>query len=251
MCRLAGLRIVVTRAKHQAEELARPLRDLGADVILAPVIGIAPAADPAPLREAAGRCDQYDWIIFTSANAVLAFAAELIEPPPPSLRVAAIGAATREAAEKSGFAVSVVPREYVAESLVESLGAQNLAGKRVLIPAAAVAREVVPQTLAELGAQVERVEAYRNVIPPGAEQRITEVFRDPYPDWVTFTSSSAAENTCKLAATGALQQVKIASIGPITSATVRKLGLVVTAEARVPGAAGLAEAICATDRFQR
>lgn len=250
MCNLAGLRIVVTRATHQAEELASPLRDLGAEVILAPVIGIAAPADPAPLREAAAQCDEYDWIIFTSANAVTALAAEL--PPPHTSfrpRVAAIGSATRDAAEKNGFTVEVVPAAYVAESLVEALGMQDLTGQRILIPSAAVTRDVVPQALRKLGARVERVEAYRNVIPSGAEERVAEVFREPYPDWVSFASSSAAENTSKLALREALQKVKIATIGPITSATVRKLGLIVTAEARVHSAEGLVEAICAAACF--
>ncbi len=246
MCHLAGLRIVVTRATHQAEELANPLRDLGAEVILAPVIGIAAPADPAPLREAAAQCDEYDWLIFTSANAVTAFAAELPQPHMSCrARVAAIGSATREAAEKNGFTVAVVPAEYVAESLAESLGSEDLTGQRILIPSAAVTRDIVPQALRKLGARVEPVEAYRNVIPSGAEERLAEVFRNPYPDWVTFASSSAAENTCKLAGFEALQKVKIAAIGPITSATVRKLGLTVAAEARLHTAAGLVEAICA------
>ena len=250
MCNLTGMRIVVTRATHQAEELAGPLRDLGAEVILAPVIGIAGPADPAPLREAAAQCDQYDWIIFTSANAVTAFAAELPQPHASCRpRVAAIGSATRQAAEKNGFAVAVVPAEYVAESLVEALGKQDLTGQRILIPSAAVTRDVVPQALRELGARVEQVEAYRNVIPSGAQERVAEVFREAYPDWVTFTSSSAVENTSKLAGLEALRKVKIAAIGPITSATVRKLGLAVSAEARVPSAAGLVEAVCAAACF--
>ncbi|MBV8867144.1 MAG: uroporphyrinogen-III synthase [Acidobacteriaceae bacterium] len=247
MCNLVGIRIVVTRATHQAEELASPLRELGADVILAPVIGIAAPADPAPLREAAAQCDEYDWIIFTSANAVTAFAAELPQPRPScAARVAAIGASTRKAAEDSGFAVAVVPAEYVAESLVEALGTQHLMGARILIPSAAVTRDVAPQALRKLGARVETVEAYRNVIPSGSKERIAEVFTEPYPDWVTFASSSAAENTLKLSGREALQRVKVATIGPITSGTVRKLGLTVAAEARVHNAAGLVEAICAS-----
>ncbi len=245
MCDLSGLRIIVTRAAHQAEDLADPLRELGAGVILAPVIGITAPADPAPLREAAAQCDDYDWIIFTSANAVAAFAAELPRPRPAcAARVAAIGPATREAAEKNGFEVAVVPAEYVAESLAEALGKQNLKGKRILIPSAAVTRDVVPQALGKLGAQVERVEAYRNVIPSGAGERMVEVFREPFPDWVTFASSSAAENTWKLAGSEALQRVKIATIGPLTSAAVRKVGLTVAAEARVHSMVGLVEAIC-------
>ncbi len=245
MCDLSGMRIVVTRATHQAEELANPLRELGAEVILAPVIGITAPADAAPLREAAAQCDEYDWIIFTSANAVTAFAAELPQPRSScGARVAAIGTATREAAEKNGFLVAVVPAEYVAESLVEALGKEDLSGKRILIPSAAVTRDVAPQALVKLGARVQVVEAYRNVIPSGAAEKMAEVFREPYPNWVTFASSSAAENTWKLAGEDALRRVKIATIGPITSATVRRFELMVAAEARVHSAAGLVEAIC-------
>src|SRR5689334_8684998 len=103
---LQGLRVVVTRASHQAEELAAPLRALGAEVILLPLIDIAPPLNPGPLRHAAARSNEYDWIIFTSANAVHAFTAQL-----PELlrvlkaRIATVGAATRETAEERGFRV--------------------------------------------------------------------------------------------------------------------------------------------------
>ncbi len=245
MYNLSGLRIVVTRATHQAGELAMPLRDLGAEVLLVPAIGIAGPSDPAPLREAAAQCDQYDWIIFTSVNAVTAFTAELPEPRPAcSARVAVIGPATRDAAEQSGFSVSVVPLSYLAESLVEALGTADLSGKRILIPSAAVTREVVPGALRERGAIVDVVEAYRNIVPSGAAERVAEVFVEPLPDWVTFASSSAVENTIKLVDAGTLRRIKIATIGPITSESVRKHGLEVAAEAREHSAAGLVEALC-------
>ncbi len=234
----------MTRATHQAEELAAPLRELGAEVLLAPAIGIAPPSDPAPLREAAAQCDDYSWIIFTSVNAVEAFATELPLPRSCRARCAAIGAATREAAEKNGLSVSVVPAEYVAESLVEALGAENLKGQRVLIPSAAVTRDIVPGALRALGANVEVVEAYRNVIPPGAEVRAAEVFRKPWPDWVTFTSSSAVRNTVALAGVEAIAQMRIASIGRVTSHSIREHGLSIAAEAQQPGIEELAKAIC-------
>ncbi len=101
---LEGLRIVVTRAAHQAEELAQPLRELGAEVILLPAIGIAPPSDPEPLRQAAARCDEYDWIIFTSANTIQPFIRELRQPAGRcKSRIATIGAATREIAEAGGL----------------------------------------------------------------------------------------------------------------------------------------------------
>jgi uroporphyrinogen-III synthase len=237
---LTGLRIVVTRAVHQAEELAAPLRELGAEVILVPVIAIAPPSNAKPLEEARARAQQYDWIIFTSANAVAAFGAIAQG----SARIATVGAATREVAGQHGFHVSVTPGKYVAESLVESLGA-SLAGKRVLIPSAAVARDVVPVELRKRGATVDVVEAYRNVVPAEAAQRVTEVFRDPIPDWVTFASSSAVDNLVQLAGLRVLKDIRIATIGPVTSRTVEKHGLQVAAEAQIHTVEGLVNALAA------
>lgn len=241
---LDGVRVVVTRAAHQAAELARPLRELGAEVILLPTIGIAPAADLAKLRRAARNCNHYDWIIFTSANAVAAFVAEMpfaarnCRP-----RIAAIGAATRAAVEEQGFPVSMMPDKYVAESLVASFAAEDLHGRRILIPTAAVTRDVVATELRKRGAHVDVVEAYRNILPPETEERARAVFREPYPDWVTFASSSAVDNLVSLIGTEPLSRVKIATIGPITSATARKHRLAVAAEAREQTAPGLVEAV--------
>jgi len=241
---LDGLRIVVTRAAHQAEELARPLRELGAEVILTPVIGIAPPADPAPLREATSRADEYDWILFTSANAIRAFAAELAQSPATcKASIAAVGSATRDAAEQHGFTVTLVPDRYVAESLVQSFVDKDLNGRRILIPSAAVTRDIVPAELRKCGAHVDVVEAYRNVIPPEAAERAKAVFREPYPDWVTFASSSAVNSLVRLIGPEPLRKVKIATIGPVTSATVRKHGLEVAAEAEIHTVDGIAEAV--------
>jgi uroporphyrinogen-III synthase len=244
MKKLDGLRIVVTRAAHQAEELAAPLRERGAEVLLLPVIAIAPPADPHALEQAAVHADQFDWIVFTSANAITAFVAALGHLPGElRARVATIGAATRTAAESAGFAVSLTPEKYVAEALVESFGQENLAGQRVLIPSAAITRDVVAPGLRARGAIVEMVEAYRNVIPDGAAARAWEVFREPFPDWVTFASSSAVENLARLAGAHKLARVKIASIGPVTSAAVRAHGLEVTVEAVPQNVEGLVESI--------
>ncbi|MGA8026876.1 MAG: uroporphyrinogen-III synthase [Bryobacteraceae bacterium] len=237
---LGGLRIVVTRASHQAEELAQPLRDSGAEVILLPVVGIAPPADPEPLRSAAEHCDEYDWIIFTSTNAVAAFAAELSQGAKHcTSRIATVGSTTRQAAENHGFRVSITPREYVAESLVQAFEDEDLTGRRILIPSAAVTRDVVRSKLQERGAQVRAVEAYRNVIPEGSAERARTIFREPYPDWVTFASSSAVENLVRLIGIHPLHRTRIATIGPITSETVRKHALAVAAEAGVHSVSGL------------
>jgi len=241
---LAGTSVVVTRAVHQAEELAEPLRSLGAEVLLLPVIEIAPPADSAPLEEAAAQAREYDWIIFTSANAVAAFAAELQEPLyARQTRVATIGAATHDVAEQYGFEVSLTPEKFVAESLVAAFGNENLDGRRILIPSAAVTRDVVPRELRKRGAIVDVVEAYRNVIPAAAPARAHAIFAEPLPTWVTFASSSAVDHLLEMINVDVLQQVKIASIGPVTSETVRGHSLTVAVEAREHSTKGLVEAM--------
>ncbi len=241
---LRGQRIVVTRARHQAEELAGPLRELGAEPILLPLIGIAPPEDKTALVRAAEHAAEYDWIIFTSANAIAAFVAELPDTgewfrP----RIATIGPATREVAEEYGLRVELTPEKYVAESLAEAFRAHPLDGKRLLIPSAAVARDVVPNELRKRGAEVDVVEAYRNVIPYEAPAQAQAVFQEPLPDWVTFASSSAVEHLLALVDVEVVKEVKIASIGPATSATVERFGLTVAAEGLKHTVEGLIDAM--------
>lgn len=244
MGKLAGQRIVVTRAIHQSADLAQPLEDLGAKVIVLPTIAIVPPSDTEPLRRAAAGVDEFDWIIFTSTNAVAAFAAEL-RIPAAALKagVATVGAATREAAEQCGFRVAITPEKYVAESLVEAFRSRELEGKRLLLPSAAVTRDVVASELGKCGAEVTVVEAYRNVVPAEAIAEAPRIFCEPYPDWVTFTSSSAFDNLFRLVGAEPLSKVKIASIGPITSERVRRRGLQVSIEASVHSIEGLIVAL--------
>jgi uroporphyrinogen-III synthase len=242
---LEGLRVVVTRAPHQGEQLATLLRGVGAEVILLPLIAIAPPLNSEPLHDAAVHSNEYDWIIFTSANAVAAFADQIPERPQTwKARIATVGAATRDAAEARGFPVDVTPIEYVAESLVEALSGEDLNHRRVLIPSAAVTRDVVPGELRKRGAQVEVVEAYRNVIPHEAADLAAAIFQEPYPDWVLFASSSAVHNLVGLIGLERLHRTKIATIGPITSCTVHKHGLTVAAQAQTHTAQGLVDALC-------
>ncbi len=229
---------MVTRSAAQAEELARPLRERGATPILFPVIGIDRPADPRALAQALVEIDSYDWIIFSSVNGVKAVGKRDCRA-----RIATVGAATRDFAEQQGFAVSVTPESYVAEALLEALGAEDLRGRRVLIPAAAVTRDVVREELVRRGARVDVVEAYRNVMPAEAPRRALEVFREPFPDWITFASSSAVDNLAELVSREVLRRSKIASIGPVTSQTIRGHRLAVDAEAAVHSIAGLVDAI--------
>ena len=245
---LAGCRVVVTRAMHQAEELAQPLRDTGAIVILLPMIKIAPPADAGPLQRAARELGKYDWVIFSSANAVAALANQLAPGQGiPRARIAVVGSGTRDAVQQLGWKVDVMPAEFVAESLVEALCATSgkaSAGQCILILAAAVTRDVIPRALRERGAVVDVVEAYRNVMPEEAAARARAIFSEvPLPDWVTFTSSSCVDNLVSAVGTDVLRGVRIASIGPVTSGTIRRHGLEVEAEPREHTVAGMVEAI--------
>lgn len=245
---LAGRRIVITRARAQAAGLADKLAALGAEVIEFPTIEIQPPEDPQPLERAAASVSEYDWIIFTSANGVRAFMDRSPELSAFAGRVCAIGPATRRAAETAGLRVDVVPDEYVAESLVAAFSGEEIAGKRILLPRAAVARDVVPDELRARGAQVDVVEAYRTVVPEGAPALARRVFgADRKPDWITFTSSSTVTNFVKAAGVEALGGVRVASIGPVTSATARGLGIAVTVEAEEFTSSGLVAAIAAFD----
>lgn len=243
---LAGRRIVVTRAAEQSGGFAARLRALGAEAIELPTIEIRPAADPAPLEAAMARLEQYDWLIFTSANGVRFFV-ERLKAPAKSLRarLCAIGPATRRALEELGLKVDIMPREYVAESLVEAFAGQDLAGRRMLLPRAAAARDVVPLALAARGAVVDVVEAYRTAVPEDAARRAREIFGTVKPDWIAFTSSSTAKNFLAAAGGAALTGVRVASIGPVTSQTLRENGIAVDVEAEVFTTDGLIAALIA------
>lgn len=246
MSGLAGRRVVVTRALHQAEELARPLREAGAGVILLPMIEIAPPADPGPLHRAAAKIDEYDWIIFSSANAVAALASHLSAGQgTPRAHIAVVGSATREAVQQLGWRVDVTPSQFVAEALVEALPLDALANRSVLIPSAAVTRDVIPRALRDRGALVDMVEAYRNIAPEKSTAQANLIFSErPLPDWITFTSSSAVDNLVSAVGTNLISGVRIASIGPVTSATIRRHGLQVHAEPHEHTIPELVKAIC-------
>ena len=245
---LFGKRIVVTRAPDQASEFSERLRALGADAIELPVISIQPPEDPAPLDRAIDQLATYDWLIFTSVNGVRFFLDRLDRSTHDlralKARICAIGPATRRAVEELHLKVDLMPEEYVAESLVRAFSDQTLSGKRVLLPRAAVARDLIPAELTNLGARIDVVEAYRNLVPPGAAERARQVFSaSQKPDWITFTSSSTVKNLLSFAGREALHGIRIASIGPVTSETARTHGLTVDAEAKQYTLDGLIESI--------
>ena len=238
---LFGQRIVVTRARGQAEALSSRLHALGADVIELPAIEIQPALDYGPLDKAIANLGSYDWLIFTSANGVRFFLDRLdrsaVDLRALRAHICAIGPATRAAIEALHLKVDLMGTDYVAEGMLAAFAAHNLAGQRILLPRAAVARDLVPVELTRRGAVVDVVEAYRTVAPAGAFDLSDK------PDWITFTSSSTVRNFVAMAGADAIAGVKVASIGPVTSATARELGIEVTVEASVFTVDGLVDAI--------
>ncbi len=245
---LKGQRVVVTRAAHQAEELAIPLRELGAEVILLPVIAIAPPADLAQLKDAAARANEFDWIVFSSSNAVDAFVSALPANARMTSRIAAMGQGTAARLRAAGFAVSIVPDDSISEGLAAVLSEHEIRGKKVLLPSAAVRRDVLAVQLSRQGADVHVVEAYRNVVPSEIMQRAPEVFREPLPHWATFASPSAVNNLVGLVPPAVLGRCRLASIGPVTSDALRKRGLTPTVEADPHSVRALVDAMASSNQ---
>jgi uroporphyrinogen III methyltransferase/synthase len=243
---LFGKRIIVTRAREQADALSARLRALGADAIEVPTIEIRPPSDPGPLDLAIANLQSYDWLIFTSANGVRFFVDHLDRSNADwralRARICAIGPATREAVEALHLKVDLMGKEYVAEGLLAAFASFDLAGKRVLLPRAAVARDLIPVELRRRGAEVDVVEAYRTAAPEDAADRIARALACK-PDCVTFTSSSTVQNFVAAAGAESLRGIQVASIGPITTETARGLGVAVAAQARQYSIDGLVEAI--------
>jgi len=258
--RLAGVSVLVGRARHQASALSAGLRGMGADVLEIPFIEIRKPRSYKALDSALKNLAEYDWLILTSVNGVDALWERLRKlhiggKPMLHLKVAAIGPATAQAIERHGVKVNVVPKEYVAESVVASLR-RTVKAKRVLLARAKVARDVIPRELRKLGARVDVVEAYETVIPQASRQRLRAALQSSQrrPDVITFTSSSTVRNFVALLGqsrgrVGRVHmgreenRVRFASIGPITSSTLREFGLPVDIEAAEYTIPGLIKAI--------
>lgn len=246
---LAGRTILITRSHEQAAELASLLAGQGARVIEAPVIGFAEPDDWAPADAAFRRLDSYDRIILTSSNAVARFHARLkllgLAVPERCERIA-IGDATARRMREAGLPAHEVASVARAEGILELLSAgAPVAGQRILIPRAEVARELLPERLRAAGAHVDVVSVYRT-IPVPVSGEVLEMLRLRQVDLIAFTSSSTVTNF--LGATGGTQLlsgVVVAVIGPVTSRTARDAGLSVAIQSPGADMARLAGAIAA------
>ena len=237
---LFGRRVVVTRARAQSSSLVARLRELGADVVELPTIALVDPDDGgAGLREAAGGLSTYDWVAFTSANAVERFVPLLRDARSfGPVRIAAIGTGTASALARHNLAADLVPGRFVAESLLEALLALGDPPGRLLLPRAAGGRDVLPDGLRRRGWVVDVVEAYRTTTPVPSEE-LAQAVRGA--DAVTFTSSSTV--TGYLAAVGQRVPPVVACIGPVTAATARDAGLEVAVVAEEHTVEGLVRAV--------
>jgi uroporphyrinogen III methyltransferase/synthase len=255
---LLGKKILITRPRQQASRFAALLREHGAEPVEVPTIQIAPPSSWEPLDRAIAGIRAYDWLIFTSVNGVLAFVTrwEAQQRPLTELQehsICAIGPATAKELEMRGVRVQVIPGEYRAEAVAESLAAFPVAGRRILIPRAAVARDVLPRALEARGARVDVVEAYRTVLPvDGLAPDARQLIEQHAADVVTFTSPSTVTNFAQLVGDTDLPQllwgVVVACIGPVTADTVRLYGLTPTIIPHAYTIPALAQAI--VDFFQ-
>jgi len=233
---LSGLRVVITRAEHQAEGLAAAFRAAGARVELLPLLEVVPPADLLPLERAAAEISSFDWVVFTSANAVEAFL-PLAGPLPPHLKTAAVGPATAEALRAQGVEPHLIARKAEAEGLAADLAPQA-AGRRFLLPQASDARPALLHGLQATGAEAVAVVAYDKRLPPEALRRAAELFSAAPLGWVTFTSPRIARHFAELfgeAWERRRGELRAVSIGPVTTAELRRFGVEVVVEAERPG----------------
>jgi uroporphyrinogen-III synthase len=271
---MPGPRVLITRSPHQASALADQLRALGADPILIPTIELADPTTFAPLDAVLAHLDRFQWLLFTSANAVEAFVKRAAHPGnarpgenqvpqgfslghspeedgalapgvclPLGVHIAAIGSATARALEAANLPVHLLPPQAIAESLTAVLLPHTLQPDRTptrfLLLRAETARNHLPDTLRAAGADVTIAPVYRTLIPPDSIAAIRDLFssRNDWPEAITFTSSSTATNLLALLEASGMtlpQEIQRISIGPITSQTLRDLNLPPHAEAVDP-----------------
>jgi uroporphyrinogen III methyltransferase / synthase len=249
---LFGKKLLVTRAREQASVLTAALENLGAQCLEAPAIKIIPPDSFAGLDKALADLSRYAWLIFTSVNGVDYFFRRLRHAGRDTralagLKVAAIGPPTAARLQEFGVAADVVPLEFQAEGVVAALAGRIESGMRVLIPRAAVARDVLPEELAKTGATVDVVEAYRTVTADTDGALLAEELTAGAIDMITFTSSSTVTNLLAILgpeASSLVDRARVACIGPITAATCLEHGIKPDVIAEEFTIAGLVQAIC-------
>lgn len=245
---LAGKTVLLTRARGENEPLRHHLEDLGASVVELPAIAIVPPDDPEPLKTALRNLDRYDWICFTSRNAVRAVG-EMTERMgvtlPSSLRIGAVGMATMRELETRGIRVDCLPEPSTGAALAEAMLPAGAAGRRVLLPQGDLARPEVRDGLIAGNAMVDTVVAYRTVHPP-ADEDVVDALRSGRVDIVVLASPSAFSSLMDMLSDNrVLATLRLACIGPTTASAVAQAGFTPGAVAPHPTVDGLVQAVCA------
>jgi len=256
---LDGVRVLVTRAAEQADELASRIEALGGEAVIFPLIRIRPIQDTTELDRALDELDQFDWIVFTSVNTVTLFVQRLRQrnmiPEYISARVAAVGPKTKAVLEDHGMEVDLIPSEYHAEGLLKVLLPRLSPGMRVLFPKSRIARNVLPEQLARRGVHVTAVDLYETEPVREGASALAAMLAERTIQLITFTSSSTVHSFAELLAgydlARLLQGVAVVSIGPLTTAACRKRGLPVAVEARSSSLDGLIQAMSEWNQLSR
>jgi uroporphyrinogen III methyltransferase/synthase len=247
---LSGKRVVIPRAVDQARDTAAALLERGAVPVILPMIEIAAPPEPAQMSRAATEMSRYDWVLFTSSNAVEQLRLELERSGADarafgSAKVGAVGPKTAEALKRLGIKADTVAQEFVGEGLAAAVLAEGTP-RRVLLLRALSARDALPDALRAQGAQVEIVVAYetRPLQSSGAElaQRIEAGSADA----ILFTSSSTVTSTLEALGPDAqrlLSRIALGSIGPVTSRALQAAGLTPSVQADVYTVEGLLDAL--------
>jgi uroporphyrinogen III methyltransferase/synthase len=248
---LFGKRVLVTRARSQASKLVKQLEDLGADVLEYPTIEIVPVRDPAPLDEALRNIANYDWMMFTSSNAVRGIAARMKAIGIDSRALAHLkfgvnGPSTAKALAEIGINADLVPDQYLASAMVELLNKENIVPNNVLFPRSEIGRETLANGLKELGSKVDEVVAY-STEPPNDTGDLARAAYEEGIDFTTFTSSSTVRNLVDLlgGSPDLINTSKTVIIGPITGDTAKELNVNIDIQAQTQSIAGIVEAITA------
>lgn len=249
---LFGKRILVTRSRAQASSFAEGIEQLGGEPWEFPAIATVNPEDFGPLDKSIAEIENYNWLIITSTNGVEKFFERLRYHKKDiralhSLKICAIGPATRAAIESFGLFVDLMPDKFVAESLLEAFKGVDLKGKRILMARADIARKTLPDTLRKMGAQVDDAVAYRTIKGTGNVELLRNMLKEKMIHVATFTSSSTVKNFVDMVGKEnvhqLLQDVTIASIGPITSQTILDYGLNVDIQPEEYTIPGLTNAI--------
>ncbi len=231
---LFGKRVVVTRSRDQASVFAEMLIDRGATTVEFPTIDVVPPRTWEELDQAISGIDTYNWIIFTSANAIRFFMDRLRSLNKDlrllkGVNICVVGPKTAEALESHGLRADLIPSEFKAEGVLAALGGTRVKGQRFLVPRAKVAREIIPDKLREQGAEVTVATAYENVRPEADRDRVQRLFEEKKISVVTFTSSSTVHNFIEILGQKEykklMEGVKVACIGPVTAKTAGEYGM--------------------------